>query len=68
MKSRIFMYLFVFTALISLYQYKSAANYVENTQAAFQKYKEKEEKYIKLESDYKLLEAALSQCKRSEKF
>lgn len=75
MKSRIFMYLFIFTALICLYQFKSSSNYVANTQMALKEYQEKEAVLLKLKSDYntlekdyKSLELALSQCKMSEKF
>ena len=75
MKSRIFMYLFIFTALIALYQFKSATNYVTNTQKSLQKYQKNEASFEKLQSDYSSLEKAykvaldsLSQCKRSEKF
>lgn len=59
MKSRIFMYLFIFTALIALYQFKSASNYVENTQVALAKYQETAEEYSKISSQIKLLEAQL---------
>jgi hypothetical protein len=53
------MYLFIFTALIALYQFKSASNYVENTQVALVKYQETEEEYSKISSQIKLLEAQL---------
>lgn len=53
------MYLFIFTALIALYQFKSASNYVENTQVALAKYQETEEEYSKISSQIKLLEAQL---------
>lgn len=59
MKSRIFMYLFIFTALIALYQFKSASNYVENTQVALAKYQETAEEYSKISSQIKSLEAQL---------
>ncbi|MCW1952554.1 MAG: hypothetical protein KIH80_000045 [Flavobacteriia bacterium] len=75
MKSRIFMYLFIFTALIALYQFKSTANYVSNTQKALQKYQDREADLEKLEQDYKQLQQkhqrtldSLSQSNRSEKF
>ena len=53
------MYLFIFTALIALYQFKSASNYVENTQVALGKYQETAEEYSKISSQIKLLEAQL---------
>ena len=53
------MYLFIFTALIALYQFKSASNYVENTQVALAKYQETAEEYSKISSQIKLLEAQL---------
>jgi Skp family chaperone for outer membrane proteins len=75
MKSRIFMYLFIFTALIALYQFKSASNYVTNTQNALQKYQDREGELEKLQQEYKKLEEkhqrmldSLSQLNRSEKF
>ena len=82
MKSRIFMYLFIFTALISLYQYKSASNYVVNTQTSLKKYQERVADYEKLQSDYRKLSLeksklnenyesvldSLSHCNKSEKF
>ena len=37
MKSKIFMYLFVFAALLNLYQYVSAKNYVETESAKLEK-------------------------------
>tara|TARA_B110000977_G_C11074551_1_gene490683 strand:- start:2899 stop:3381 length:483 start_codon:yes stop_codon:yes gene_type:complete len=53
------MYLFIFTALIALYQFKSASNYVENTQVALAKYQETAEEYSKISSQIKSLEAQL---------
>ena len=53
------MYLFIFTALIALYQFKSASNYVENTQLALAKYQETAEEQIKVSAKVKSLEAQL---------
>lgn len=63
MKSRIFMYLFIFTALISLYQFKSAANYVTNTQLALAKYQETADEYSKTSAALKKATAALEVAK-----
>lgn len=53
------MYLFIFTALIALYQFKSASNYVENTQVALAKYQETAEEHSKITAQLKSLEAQL---------
>ena len=56
------MYLFIFTALIALYQFKSASNYVENTQLALAKYQETADEYIKVSAQIKSLEGQLEQA------
>lgn len=56
------MYLFIFTALIALYQFKSASNYVENTQLALAKYQETADEYIKVSAQIKSLERQLERA------